>query len=132
MVKIILVVREVGSLKPDYSLNFEMPQVPAVGDYISVQRPDRPEPYGEDVIVRQVWWRLKHPTTSGFDADPPRVGSVGEVFVECDVAVGPYASEDWLRYYGARADAGEIERFRVERWAPPEAQFKAMGTGEPE
>ena len=55
MVKINLVVRELGKLKPDYSLDFELPEVPAVGSYVSIQRPDKPKPYGEDVIVRKVW-----------------------------------------------------------------------------
>jgi hypothetical protein len=44
MVKINLVVRELGKLKPDYSLDFELPEVPAIGSYISIQRPDHPEP----------------------------------------------------------------------------------------
>ncbi len=45
MVKINLVVRELGKLKPDYSLDFELPEVPAIGSYISIQRPDHPEPF---------------------------------------------------------------------------------------
>jgi hypothetical protein len=72
MVQINLVVRELGRLKPDYSLDFELPEVPAVGSYISIQRLDHPEPYGEDVIVRKVWWRLKHPET-GVSASTQRL-----------------------------------------------------------
>ena len=38
MLKIVLVIREAGRLKPDYSLQVEVPELPRVGDYISVQR----------------------------------------------------------------------------------------------
>jgi hypothetical protein len=76
MVKINLVVRELGKMKPDYSLDFELPEVPAIGSYISIQRPDHPEPYGEDVIVRKIWWRLKHPETAATSSMPPKVVSL--------------------------------------------------------
>jgi hypothetical protein len=60
----VLVVRKPGgSEEVDYWLKFNVPQVPCVGDYISIQRPDKPPPYGEDMIVRHVWWRLSHPET---------------------------------------------------------------------
>ncbi len=42
MVNVILVVREPGNLKPEYSLEFELPEVPAIGSYISIQRLDSP------------------------------------------------------------------------------------------
>jgi hypothetical protein len=74
MVRVNVVVREAGRLKPDYSLDFELPEVPKVGSYISIQRPDKPEPYGEDLIVRQVWWRLWHPETSAVVTGPGKVG----------------------------------------------------------
>ncbi len=35
-----VVVREVGKLKPDYSLEFQFSEVPKVSDYISIHRPD--------------------------------------------------------------------------------------------
>jgi hypothetical protein len=44
MVKVHIVIRQIGRLKPDYSLDFELPEVPRIGDYISIHRPDRPEP----------------------------------------------------------------------------------------
>jgi hypothetical protein len=93
MVRVTIIVREVGRLKPDYSLYFDLPQVPAVGDYISVQRPDEPEPYGEDLIVRQIWWRLKSPETATVSSGPPKIGGVSEIFVECDPAIGPWTSD---------------------------------------
>jgi len=40
MTRAFVVGREVGKLKPDYSLEFEFPEVPKVGDYISIHRPD--------------------------------------------------------------------------------------------
>jgi len=46
---VIIVVREEGRLKLDYSLEFEVPEVPAVGSYISIRRQDKREPWGEDL-----------------------------------------------------------------------------------
>jgi hypothetical protein len=60
MVQIVLVIREPGRLKPDYSLPFDLSEIPRVDDYISVYRPDS-ETHTEDVIVRHVWWQLHHP-----------------------------------------------------------------------
>ncbi len=36
-----------------------------MGSYISVLRPDTPDPYGEDLVARKVWWRVKHPEIKG-------------------------------------------------------------------
>jgi hypothetical protein len=74
MVQVNIVVREIGKLKPDFALDFELPEVPAVGSYISILRPDTPEPYGEDLVVRKVWWRIKHPETRGLDSAPAKIG----------------------------------------------------------
>jgi hypothetical protein len=112
---VIIVVREEGRLKPDYWLKFEVPEVPAVGSYISIRRQDKREPLGEDLVVRKVWWRLTHPETEPF-AGKPKVGSLTEIFVECDVAVGPYSSTDWrTKVEAARARGIEIEEFQLDR-----------------
>jgi hypothetical protein len=125
MVKINLVVRELGKLKPDYSLDFELPEVPAMGSYISIQRPDHPEPYGEDVIVRKIWWRLKHSETVAQSSTPPKVGTVNEILVECDVAKGPYSSDDWLKWADAGTARGaNVEEFEVARVSVRESEFK--------
>jgi hypothetical protein len=42
------IVREIGKLKSEYSLDFEFPELPKVGDYISIHRPDLRNPLGED------------------------------------------------------------------------------------
>jgi hypothetical protein len=114
--RVTIVVREVGRLKPDYSLDFELPEVPHAGDYISVQRPDKPEPYGEDLIVQKVWWRLKHAETAGFGSDPPKIGGLTEIMVECAQAIGPYSSDQWRDTLTAkRANGAEIPEFEVAR-----------------
>ncbi len=46
MVQIVVVVREPDRLKPDYSLRFDLPEIPKTGSYILIQRPDLPEPFG--------------------------------------------------------------------------------------
>jgi hypothetical protein len=116
MVHVLIVVREVGRLNPDYSLDFDLPEVPAVGSYISIHRPDKPEPYGEDMIVEKVWWRLSHPETAGFGSDTPKVGKVKEIMVECVQAIGPYSSDKWRDMLEAhRARGAEIPEFEIAR-----------------
>ena len=115
-VKINLVVRELGKLKPDYSLDFELPEVPAVGSYISIQRPEHEAEWGEDVVVHKVWWRLKQPETAAKASDPPKFGAVREILVECEVATGPWSSDRWLKLAeAARARGVNVEAFEVAR-----------------
>jgi hypothetical protein len=95
MIKFQVVVREPRRLEPDYSLEFEAPMVPREGDYLSVQRPDHERPFGEDLIVAKVWWRMSYPGTAPFASDPPEVGALDEIFVDCIPAVGPYSSDRW-------------------------------------
>jgi hypothetical protein len=131
MVQVNIVVREIGKLKPDYSLNFELPEVPGVGSYISVLRPDAPEPYGEDVIVRKVWWRLKHPEIRGVESPPVKIGSFHEIFVECDQAVGPYSSDNWLLLLDSAKKRGiDIEEFQVSRFSVPESELPKKSNDE--
>lgn len=115
MAEFIVCVREPGSLEIDYALNFEAPELPRIGDYISIQRPDKPAPFGEDMIVRAVWWRLFHPEVDGFAAEQ-KVGGVTEIFVECEPALSPYSSENWKLFLGRRADTPELQvvRFAVD------------------
>ncbi len=115
MVNVILVVREPGDLKPDYSLEFELPEVPAIGSYISIQRLDS-RLTSEDMIVRAVWWRLRHSTTGGLSKPSTKPGSVIEIFVECDPALGPYSRKSWRTLLnGAKSRGVEIEEFQVSR-----------------
>jgi hypothetical protein len=126
MVKINLVVREPAKLKPDYSLDFELPEVPAIGSYISIYRSDKPKPFGEDVIVRKIWWRLEHPEArSSISANVSKTGSVIEIFVECEIALGPYASDDWRKWAtGAKARGAIVEEFEVARLSVRESELK--------
>jgi hypothetical protein len=116
MVKINLVVRELGGLKRDYVLDFDLPEVPAVRSYISIQRPEHQAEWGEDVIVRKVWWRLKHLETAAHASNPPKLGTVREIFVECDIATSPWSSDRWLKSAeAARARGVNVEAFEVAR-----------------
>jgi len=122
MIEAIVVVREAGKTKPDYSLHFAFPVLPREGDYISISRPDTPEPWSEDAVVRKVWWRLSHPETSGVTSGDLKVGKVIEVFVECDIAEGPYASDAWRQVTnGARDRDIDVEYFDVERFRAPQS-----------
>lgn len=95
MVEVTVVIREAGSTSPDYSLPFTLPEVPARGSYLSICRPGD-DLYSEDMVVRDVWWRLKTPIDAAVVTDEePKSGGVIEIFVECDIAEGPYASDHW-------------------------------------
>lgn len=118
MIEVIIVVRESVTGKPDFSLHFDLPEIPRVGDYISIRRLDQREPYGEDVIVRHVWWRLHHPETHGYQSsEKPAVGKLVEIFVECDPALGPFSSESW-RNSLAHVLPENVEKFKVVRRVP--------------
>lgn len=114
MLRVIVLVRVPSRLKVAYSLEFDLPAVPSIGSYISIQRPDNPQPYGEDMIVRKVWWRLDHAATwPSSDADA-KGGSVNEIFVECEIATSPYSSDEWLAMVeGARSHGIEVDEFQV-------------------
>lgn len=125
MVRVVVVVREVGRLKPDYSVEFDLPEVPAVGAYLSIQRPDKPKPFGEDMIVRKVWWRLSHRETAGVVTGETKPGTVDEIVVECEPALGPYSSDDWRRILdGARDRGEEVEEFEVARFSVRESDLR--------
>jgi len=116
MVNVIVVVRRPGEATPDYSLDFDLPEVPSIGNYISIRRLDSREPFGEDMIVRHVWWRLLHSETHGFSSETQKPGSLVEIFVECDPALSPYSSQHWrARLNVAKAKGVEIEDFQVSR-----------------
>jgi len=125
MVRFLVVVRESGRLEPDYSLEFEAAMLPREGDYLSVQRPDHERPFGEDMIVAKIWWRFSHPETGGFASDPPAVGRLDEIFVECVPAVGPWSSDRW-RDGLARSGAPELE---LSRFSVRESDIAAVREG---
>jgi len=50
---------------------------------------------------------------------------LNEIFVECDVAIGPYSSDDWLKSANAgKARGVNVEEFDVDRFAVSEGKFK--------
>ena len=119
MPEVNIVVREIGSTKLDYSLLFTLPNVPCVGDYISVHREDTPTPHGEDLVVRSIWWRLE---TSEVRIAPPaetaQPGDVREIVVECDPAIGPYSSDRWRDSLEAAKKRGvAVEEFDIMRFS---------------
>jgi hypothetical protein len=118
MTRVTIVVREVGRLKPDYSIDFDLPEIPRPGDYVSIQRPDQPEPYGEDMIVDKVWWRLNHPETGGFASGPQKIGGLTEIIVECVQAIGPHSSDRWRdTLTGKRENGIDVPEFEVARFS---------------
>lgn len=130
LVEVVIIVREPGRLKPDFSLSFALPTVPRVGDYISIYRPDS-KLHTEDVVVRRIWWHLQHDQTESYaDGDDEQlVGRSREIMVECDPAIGPSARDQWRDHLEMRADRGaKIERFEVERLSLRESELYALGS----
>lgn len=124
MFEVTIVVREQGRLKPDYSLPFNLPAVPREGDYISISRPDTPAPWSEDLIVRKVWWRLSHPTTNAPGGARTAQGMADEIFVECDVAEGPYSSDQWrATAESARKGGATVEKFALDRYSVRQSEL---------
>ena len=114
MERITVVVRKAGGLEPDYSVKFEVPTIPRVGTYLSIHRDGSPRPFGEDLIVRQVWWRLEHP--DGDRDASTSVGKVEEIIVECAKAIGPYSTETWRKELLLAEKRGvEVEEFDLSR-----------------
>lgn len=129
--KFIVVVREVGRLKPDYSLEFEAPVLPTIGSYLSVERPDSKHGHTEDLVVRRVWWRLNYPSNDGFATEPVPVGSLVDIQVECEQAIGPHSRDQWRKTLeAARARGVEVEEFDVARFAVSEADMARVGGGD--
>ena len=130
MVIVTVMVRELGSTKPDYSLKFELPEIPRVGSYISVTRPDTPKAYSEeDLVVRHVWWRLYHPETSAVSAENKRMGKATEIVVECDPALGPWARDKWRNMMESAASSGvEVEHFPITRLVIRESDLPSGNT----
>jgi hypothetical protein len=111
LTNIVICIRQPGRLEIEDWCTIDVPEVPNVGDYISLSSLDVREPLSEDCIVRHVWWRLKR----GADG-PDSVGSTIETLVECDVAIGPYASKAWQeRVRLVRSWGIPIEVFDVAR-----------------
>ena len=55
----------------------------------------------------------------------PKIGSMHEIFVECDVAKSPYSSDQWLEWAEAGIKRGAIvEEFEVARLNVREKDMK--------
>ena len=94
----------------DYYLDFELPGIPQVGDYISIMRPGREGT--SDFIVRRTWWHLKYPNEAAGTADD--CGSLHSVVVECEFAKGMYSSDEHLRACETyKQQTGKLKEFEA-------------------
>ena len=122
-VRATLMVREPGGMTPDFSLEFDLPEIPRPGDYISVSRPDTPPPWSEDLIVRRIWWRLRHPEIAAV-ARERKIGTAAEIVVECDPALGPTSSDAWrAALEAAKARGVAVQELEVERFSVRQAEI---------
>lgn len=77
-----------GGGETDYSLTMDLPEIPHAGDYISVFREGATGT--EDFIVKRTWWQLAH-------KDGDKSGTIKEIWVECELALGHMSSESHKR-----------------------------------
>ncbi len=117
MVEVIAVVRNVGRLMPNRFQRLVLPDIPAVGSYISLQGADGTSPTGEDLIVRQVWWRVR--CSPDAPSASQTAGSLKEIFLECDPAIGPYSSTEWRQSLGNNPEIEVFEAARADAIRPP-------------
>ncbi|WP_425397303.1 hypothetical protein [Aeoliella sp.] len=97
--KVTLLIVPPGGGELDYMLDFDLPAIPRVGDYLSIQRAGG-SPGFEYFIVRRTWWSLEHPPVDDEQAvsgTPPEIGSVKRIGVECEVAEGAAPTDDHRR-----------------------------------
>jgi hypothetical protein len=92
-----------GGGEIDYSIPFEIPELPRAGDYIYITRPDQKGT--ENFIVKRTWWNLTFDEKTG-------TGSQTDIWVECEFALSPLSSENHKRacerYQGK---TGELKSF---------------------
>jgi hypothetical protein len=85
-----------GGGEAEYSLAFDLPEIPRAGDYISVMRDGQAGT--EDFVVVRTRWVLNYPKAPAIqDAHDAAVGKLTEIWVECDFAIGHFSSVDHLR-----------------------------------
>jgi hypothetical protein len=81
----------VGGGKPAYFLDFDLPEVPRIGDAISIRRhrnQTRPEDIGtEDYVVKHVQWTLDLDEQANLQKD-------AQICVECEFVVIPGISSE--------------------------------------
>jgi hypothetical protein len=116
-VQINLVMREIGGLRPDWSVRVDVPEVPRVGDLISVHRADCLTDHSDDGIVKKVWWRIDDFGRRAIVSDQTDIaGELREVVVECAPAIGPWSADHHHDALDAAAASGvAVERFEIER-----------------
>jgi hypothetical protein len=94
--KVRLVFVPPGGGEADYSLTFDLPSIPQPGDYISITRPDTLGT--SDFIVRRTWWYLDYPDNALYETEESSTtGSVKQMVVECEYALGPHPSDEHRR-----------------------------------
>lgn len=123
MPKVTIAVRDIGRHKLDYQIVFDLPEVPKVGDYISVTRPDD-APWTEDYIVRKVWWQLDYPHTGAYATGDER-GKLSDIVVIVEQAIGPQSADRWRDGLERQRDNGrEVEEFEIPGLGARQDHFK--------
>ncbi|MGL6075121.1 MAG: alpha/beta hydrolase [Fimbriiglobus sp.] len=92
-----------GGGETDYSIAFDMPEIPRPGDYITIHRAGRSGT--ENFIVKRTWWNLE------FD-DKEKQGKTMDIWVECEFAVSPDSSE----HHNAACKSYESKKGQIKKF----------------
>ena len=118
MFKVTLVFVPPGGGEADYSLEMMVPALPREGDYITVLRSGAPaiddDHIGsEDFIVRRVWWNFDYPDDGKMShtAGEGPVGTVTQIGIECEFAIGAYSSKAHKAGAGPKAQTFEASAY---------------------
>ena len=114
MINAAIVIREPGRLKPMAWHRVRLPELPRVGDFVTVSLPGDRAPLGMDAVVAAVWWLLDAAGANAAGDEP--TAELVEVMVEAEPATGPYSSAAWRREMAAaRAQGIEVTAFPLRR-----------------
>ncbi|MBA4797916.1 MAG: hypothetical protein H2043_10980 [Rhizobiales bacterium] len=81
-----------GGGEQDYLLQFNLPTLPSVGDFLRIRRENSEDPGAEIFCVRGVFWDLSYPSSSSFAA-PDEAGTVSDIWIECEFVRGPFMTK---------------------------------------
>lgn len=98
MFDVTISVRDARRLQSARSYSFRLPSLPRKGDVISIQRFEKDSPWGKDMVVEGIWWRLEDPSPTDSLIETVETGGLNMIVVECSPAIGPYSSNQWRDY----------------------------------
>jgi hypothetical protein len=100
-----------GGGKSDYFLDFDLPGIPAPGDYVQIVRPGQTGT--EDFIVRRTWWHLEYPYARLYkESNDPTHGKVRGITIECEFSRSGHSTDAHSRAANSHGKkSGKLKEF---------------------